>query len=147
MKHQASITAFSILLKFSATKTGCRIYMGSQPSASAWNNNELYVSSTCPIIQIPAPMSYVWVRCFQALRPGCFNLLCLAQGHEADPQPWETGLLTLLCSLLWGCHIPLSNPQPTSAFVSPLSGCNYIKESIRAQPSSTHISTLLHILA
>ncbi len=151
--HQSHTFTFTILLKFSASKTGCRICMevnlvgALRAKAEHWNNNELYGSSSCPIILIPAPVSCVWVCCFQALQPGCFNLYCLARGHEADPQPWETGLLTLFCSLLWGCHIPLSNPRPASVFFSPLSGCNYIKESIRAQPSSTHISIPLHILA
>lgn len=69
------------------------------------NNNDLYTLYSCFIL-VSAHVSCFRECCFQALQPICFNLWCLAYGHEADTQPWETGLLTVLCSLLWGLSHP-----------------------------------------
>lgn len=121
-------------------------------SASTLSNLEklegLQGRSAHPTTLIPAPASCRGALFLGHLGPSV--LICGAWPGETRPtlHPWDTSADTLL----WGCYIPVSQPprpptaRPTPASSAP-SGCNYINESMCAQPSPRYSPTLPHISA
>lgn len=73
-KHQEYTFTSTVLLKYLVQKNRLQNLFGSQLSgcvnakAEHKNNNELYASSSIPIILIPAPLSCVWGAVSRAYR-------------------------------------------------------------------------------